>query len=460
MQLLVQAGYKGLSGPFSFAFAAGFLLLVLAPLVRGGNRHVALIGLEWLGLLVLWFCIAQPLLAGRSASVLPVATAPAPLSGAEWLLALAPFWLALVYLTPFPVALWGGLPGRQVYLSALGEGWRPLSLVPDATVASLLAGIPLVAALVFARTASLAHFHLLPKVVVFSALAQAVWGLLQAGPFKALYFGAAFSGSPIGSFANSNHFANYLAMSLPLAVFLLWQSLPGAYGGRRTHQPAATLLWSVVLFVLLAGVLASGSRTGTATALLVTLLAASVLLLPTSERFKRGHLLGAGVLLLAVIVTVGLNAFVSRLGADALGAHAAFRWQHISSTWRAAVALWPAGSGPGSFAAVYPQFQPPGLRGFLEHAHNDYVQLFMELGAASFALGALLAGLVIRQSLWLWHTSRSGTRSATRSRTFQLQVCCALGVLAIGLHSLLDFNFRIPANAILAACLLGGFLRR
>jgi hypothetical protein len=35
------------------AFGAGVLLVVLAPLIRGGNRGVALIGLEWLGLLVL-----------------------------------------------------------------------------------------------------------------------------------------------------------------------------------------------------------------------------------------------------------------------------------------------------------------------------------------------------------------------------------------------------------------------
>lgn len=117
------------------------------------------------------------------------------------------------------MALWGALPGRSVYLPAPGGGWLPLTLTPDATAASLLASIPLVAAFVFARTATFAHFKFVVKALVLGACVQAVLGLLQAGPFKALYFDAEFAVSPIGSFANANHFANYLAMSLPLAVF-------------------------------------------------------------------------------------------------------------------------------------------------------------------------------------------------------------------------------------------------
>ncbi len=40
-----------------------------------------------------------------------------------------------------------------------------------------------------------------------------------------------------------------------------------------------------------------------------------------------------------------------------------------------------------------------------------------------------------------------------------LQASCGLGVLAVLLHSWVDFNLRIPANAMLAAFLLGAFLR-
>jgi hypothetical protein len=39
----------GLAGPV--VFGAGLLMLGLAPIIRGGNRHVALVLLEWLGCL-------------------------------------------------------------------------------------------------------------------------------------------------------------------------------------------------------------------------------------------------------------------------------------------------------------------------------------------------------------------------------------------------------------------------
>ncbi len=41
----------------------------------------------------------------------------------------------------------------------------------------------------------------------------------------------------------------------------------------------------------------------------------------------------------------------------------------------------------------------------------------------------------------------------------KVQLFSAIGVGAILLHSLADFNLRIPANAMLAACLLGLYLQ-
>lgn len=447
-----QAQHTGLSGPF--AFGVGLLLLALAPLVRGGNRYVALIGLEWLGLSVLWL-LALSFFLRRNQSV-PDKDAVAPLSKSEWVLILAPLWAALLFLTPLPMALWAALPGHDLYLNTSGMAWRPLSLTPDATVASLLAAIPLVAAFVLARTAQVPLFRLLPPALVLVALVQAVWGLLQAGPFKELYFGAEFAGGLVGSFANANHFSDYIAMTLPLAVFMVWRAMPTSRAGRHQRPPLAAVLWSLVLLVLLAAVLASGSRTGGITALLVMLLTVLLLLRGMSGSARRWYALGAGALLLAVLVIVGVNSLVARFDTGRLGGDASFRWQLMTSTWQAALAFWPTGSGPGSFAGIYPQFQPPGLRAFIEHAHSDYVQLLMELGALFAGLAGLAAWLILRQGLALWRQLRLGTREAG---AIQLQLCCGLGLLAVLLHSWVDFNLRIPANAMLAACLLGAFLR-
>ena len=80
----------------------------------------------------------------------------------------------------------------------------------------------------------------------------------------------------------------------------------------------------------------------------------------------------------------------------------------------------------------------------------------MELGALFLVLAGLAAWLIVRQAIALWRQV-----GATRGRfgSAQLQLCCGLGLLAVLLHSWVDFNLRIPANAVLAACLLGAFLR-
>jgi len=449
--LPIQEKAAGLSGPA--AFGVGIILIAFAPLIRGGNRYVPLIVLEWLGLLALWLVAAAWLLRRNVTIQHRFAI---HLSFGEWVLILSPLWATLIFLTPLPISLWMALPGRGLYLHALNAGWRPLSLTPDATVISLLAGIPVVAAFLLSRATQPALFRLLPATLVLMALVQAVWGLLQAGPFKELYFGAEFAGGLIGSFANANHFANFIAMTLPLTVFMIWRALPATCIVQRQRSPIKAVLWSLVLLVLMAAILTSGSRTGAVTALLVTLLSVFLLLGSMSKSFQRCYVLGAVAFLLGVLVIAGANSLVTRFEAGRLSEDASIRWQLAGSSWQAALAFWPVGAGPGSFAAIYPQFQPPGLGVSVEHAHNDYVQLLMEFGVLFVGLACLAIWLIQRQALVLYRQVRV---AGYESDTARIQLCCALGLLALLLHSWVDFNLRIPANAMLAACLLGGFLR-
>jgi O-antigen ligase len=131
------------------------------------------------------------------------------------------------------------------------------------------------------------------------------------------------------------------------------------------------------------------------------------------------------------------------------------RWLYVIGTWHAALAFWPFGSGLGSYAAVFPAFQPIGVHGFIEHAHNDYVQLLMECGLLAVAFGALALALIARQTARLVRRARRAGLDAAGL----LQASCGLGLLAVLLHSWVEFNLRIPANAMLATFLLGAFLR-
>jgi O-antigen ligase len=98
------------------------------------------------------------------------------------------------------------------------------------------------------------------------------------------------------------------------------------------------------------------------------------------------------------------------------------------------------GWGLGTFPNVYPQFRSFYTNFFVNEAHNDYVQLLAEMGVLGF--GTMLWFLVAvfrnaRRKLGNWTTDTSGAAT----------LACTLGIVGILLHSLVDFNLQIPANA-------------
>ncbi len=452
----------GLSGPVVFGVSG--LLLAGAPLIRGGNRMVALVALEWLALVLLlalaWLSVARA----------PGATPPRSLSWATWFLALSPVWVAVVQLVPLPPGVWFDLPGRDIYAQVLPavqvpvDVWRPLSLIPDVTWVSLLAGLPVVAVFVLAQMADRTLLHRLVRLVVLSAFAQALWGLLQVSAFRGLYFDAAAGGRAIGSFANPNHFASYIGMTLPLTLYLLRKALRDGQSHSRRHRgggrsPSARrqlvpAFWGGVLFVELAALLASLSRGGLAVAALAGLAATLLLPMKTLKRRDWWWRAGGAVVLAAlVLATVGAQGLLGRMG-QAVGA-ADGRWQIFQASWQAALAFWPAGAGLGTYEGVFPRFQPPDLAGFINFAHNDYLQFLLECGL----LFPVLAGVAFWQMAASTGRVFHQLRATPADASLVLQASCGLGLLAVLLHSWVDFSLRIPANAMLAAFLFGIFLQ-
>ncbi|MBK6555792.1 MAG: O-antigen ligase family protein [Comamonadaceae bacterium] len=422
---------------------------------------MALVLLEWLGLIVL---LALSIRALTTAAASPTPRHP-PRHRAMgvWLLALAPLWVGLLQLIPLPGGLWAALPGHAPYAQALAvaqvsdAGYRALSLMPDATWTSVLAGIPLMAAFLLACFCSPAHLHRLVQALVVFAVAQAVLGLLQMGPFPGLSFGLVKGGRVVGTFANRNHFASYITMTVPLAILLFRQATASARGASR--RPAAAAPWA-----------RSGGwrcfscwppcwhRAHAAAPSPAWWSPCWRCCCCRSARATgpRRHwgMAGAAALLALVVLAVGLDALQARFESE--GAYLeGERWLYVIGSWHAALAFWPFGSGLGSYASVFPAFQPVGVHGFIEHAHNDYVQLLMECGLLAVALGLLALVLIARQVARLVRRARRMGLDAAGL----LQASCGLGLLAVLLHSWVDFNLRIPANAMLAAFLLGAFLR-
>ena len=98
---------------------------------------------------------------------------------------------------------------------------------------------------------------------------------------------------------------------------------------------------------------------------------------------------------------------------------------------------------------VFPRFQLEArFSGFADHAHNDYLQAFMELGlGAPLIIGLLVFAYGSRMRELL---RREGGRSFTL-----LQLGAGVGMMPMMLHSVFDFALHMPANGIWFATLAG-----
>jgi O-antigen ligase len=100
------------------------------------------------------------------------------------------------------------------------------------------------------------------------------------------------------------------------------------------------------------------------------------------------------------------------------------------------------GWGLGTFSTVYPGFRSFYATFFVNQAHNDYLQLLVETGLAGFSIAVWFWVVVFRgaaRKLGKWNETASGA----------LTVAALLGCIGILVHSFVDFNLQIPANAAL-----------
>jgi O-antigen ligase len=105
------------------------------------------------------------------------------------------------------------------------------------------------------------------------------------------------------------------------------------------------------------------------------------------------------------------------------------------------------GAGAGSFYGAFPRYRGPEIGAFYDHAHNDYTQFLVETGP----IGAVLAGSLPLMALIASVLALSRRRDPL-ARGFAF--ACLMGVCALAIHSTVDFNLQIPANAFAFVVLL------
>jgi O-Antigen ligase len=375
--------------------------------------------------------------------------------------------LAALQLLPLPPLLHHALapgsyhvwhPEPAAAARVLGEGWRPISIAPDATRAWLafvgalvLLGLLAIPAASVTRTAVRAA-----TVVAASGVAVAVYGVLARVLFGPLLYGsiAVPTIAPFGPFVSKNHFAGYVEMGAIVALGLAL-GLARAAGGSgaldwtRSSRAWRPLLGFFGLAVIALAILVSLSRGG-----VVALSAGLLLFFGLRFLVAPGKWIRASVLpfVLALALVVGLLMVLpsethERIGTlTSLGQEqsAPFRLRVWRDGLRAFGASPLVGFGAGAFADALAPFKSSSGELRIEHAENDYVELLVELGILGAAAVAAAVTLSTRSALAGYRRQRHSL-----SRRLGPASLAALGALLV--HGLFDFNLRIPSNAVLFA---------
>jgi O-antigen ligase len=388
------------------------------------------------------------------------AWAPLPARVLRWATVLLPAYV-LLQAVPLPVALLRVLsPARAQAVKALEPIGAKLRF----------------ASLSVSPARTFQHFLLVcGYVIVFLVVRELTWrfgdsrwlaiwpivaiGALEAGLGLLQYFCGTGEQVGRGTYANRDHYAGFLEMALPFAVMY-----PVALLRRRRsrgHSPLAPSLaacgvWALA-GVMFAGIVHSFSRMGFIAALCSLFVMGTLAFgarqlswVARSRKRQAGAVGLVAALVLAGFVFLPPDKLILRFAQ--IASVAGLTAEGRINLWAETIPLIRAypffGCGLGGYETAFWRFKVSGVLVTDDFAHNDYLQLLAELGLVGFMIGAALAFSVVRIAV-----RRAVGSADPQERYFALAGAGALA--AILLHSLVDFNMYIPANAMLLAWIAG-----
>ena len=424
-------------------------LLVWAPIPLGSNRPWAWAILElWVFALAIWWLLEF----ARGKTQLSQA-----LKGAWPALLCASLWLVYVWLQllPLPPALLQAL-SPEAARAHVAAAWpaaasaAPLTLDRYGTLDGALKSGAYVAffALSLALLDRQGRIAAAAYTPVISGFAQAMYAGLTA-----LSEGGA---SAHGSFANRDHLAGYLVMCLSLGLGLLISNLTGDVSRSWKQFFRNIVAWilsprmllRLMLVVMVTALVLTHSRMGN-TSFFVSLLVAGAIGLLLAKRATKSMVVLIASLVVIDIFIVGAYFGVQKV-LDRIE-QTTMQTEDRDEVATDAIQMWKDypvfGSGLGSFHVVFPRYSQQDLGALFTHAHNDYLQFASETGV----VGISLLGVLVLSSLMAALRAQVARRDPLMRG---LSFGAMMAIIALGMHSSVDFNLQIPANALTFVLLL------
>lgn len=240
-----------------------------------------------------------------------------------------------------------------------------------------------------------------------------------------------------GPYVNHNHYAGLMEMLAPIPLVISFSD--GVRDSRRALAAFAAAVMASTIFL-------SGSRGGMAAFGVQTALLAAILFARQKNRRAAFALTAFLVIALALLAWLGGVELLDRLAS----VHGVARTELSGGTRltldRDAIKIFELkpvwGWGLGTFPDIYPQFSSLFTNLQVGAAHNDYLQLLVEMGALGFATMVWFLLTLFRSAFKKLKHFPADTNAA-------VSLAAVLGVTGVLVHSSVDFNLQIPANAVL-----------
>ncbi len=445
----------------SKAFSDRFLqwtlgaLLVFSPLAFGAVEvwSIATAQLLVLAMGVVW--IARMISQGRMEFLQTSMNAPILLLLALILVQTIPLPLSAIrYLSPAAYKVYGAVQSAL----DLRMGWRTISLDPISTREELLKVLSyaILFWVILNNVRRRRQIEQILGIFIASGFFLAVFGIMQNYSWngKIYWMREVPTGSlPFGPYVNRNHFAGYMEIVIPLTIGYLMAHSPlrtGAMNMRQrflmwtSDQTSKSVLLIFAAMFMAASLLLTTSRGGLVSFIGSMVFFAAMMRLKRTPRPKGSRLLlaVASLGLIAAVWVGGNSAFLSveRLGRGIQEPSTEQRIVVWRDTLRMARDYVGFGSGLNTFEQVYPMYKSLPVQIVFQHAHNDYLQLLAEGGVVALCLVIWIIVAWYREASLTW---------LEREDPFATYMTLAgmASVFAMLIHSLTDFNLRIPANA-------------
>ena len=410
------------------------LLLILTCLTGGNGSDFFDFIAELVATILLFIVLASPNVSGYRNGL--------ALKGLLLLICAVP----LAQLAPLPISIWRTLPGHDVAYEiqaqavALG-GYHAVSLDPAMTRLTALRLLPAIAIFLSALRADARERRLLGLIAVSLIILSALIGVIQFSTGALYLYPTPHEGSSVGIFVNRNHEADSLLVGMLLIAGL---------GRERTLPAAALALFTALIMFLALCVVTTSSRMGTAL-MPFTAFASLTLLLGRRNQWRYWFAGLAAALVAASALLLLDNSVIEHTMGRFAGSDEDSRYGFWTDAMVAIRRYWPVGAGIGTFIPIYATVENLDnvTSAYVNHAHNEYLELALEAGLAGLILIAGYVAILL-----------ASVRRILGSTDWPMRTAGLCIILVLLAHSAVDYPLRTLslsalfglANAMLVGC--------